>query len=348
MRDETTMTHLPHSGTAGTTSPKRPSRRDLLQLSALGALTASGGVCALALAQSNYPNKPIQVVVPFPSGGIVDNVFRAMSPSLQASLGQPLVVDIKPGAGGSIGAGFAARSKPDGYTLLMVFDTFAVNPLLYKLTFDADKDLTPVALIGTSSMVVVVPAASPVNTLGELVSLAKSKPGQLNYASTGTGSSNQLAAELFKMTAGVEMNHIPYKGGAPAITDVIGAQVDVMFVSASSVLAHIKSGKMKALAVTTKTRIPHLPDTPCVSETYPTFEVRSWLGLLVPAKTPSAIVQQLHHEVRAAQQTPELKSFFQAQAIDIATGTPQQFGEFIKAETERWGEVIRRAKIKVD
>lgn len=323
-------------------------RRRLLQLASVSAFSSAGLPLTSAFAQTSYPNKPIQVVVPFPAGGLVDNVFRAMSPSLQASLGQPLVVDIKPGAGGSIGAGFAARAKPDGYTLLMVFDTFAVNPLLYKLTFDADKDLTPVALIGTSSMVVVVPAASPVNSLAELVSLAKSKPGQLNYASTGTGSSNQLAAELFKMTAGVDMNHIPYKGGAPAITDVIGAQVDVMFVSASSVLAHIKSGKMKALAVTTKTRIPQLPDTPCVSDTYPTFEVRSWLGLMVPAKTPSAIVQQLHHEVRAAQQTPELKSFFQAQAIDVATGTPQQFGDFIKAETERWGEVIRRAKIKVD
>jgi tripartite-type tricarboxylate transporter receptor subunit TctC len=323
-------------------------RRQLLQLASVSAFSAAGLPLTSAFAQTSYPNKPIQVVVPFPAGGIVDNVFRAMSPSLQAGLGQPLVVDIKPGAGGSIGAGFAARAKPDGYTLLMVFDTFAVNPLLYKLNFDADKDLAPVALIGTSSMVVVVPAASPVNSLAELVSLAKSKPGQLNYASTGTGSSNQLAAELFKMTAGIDMNHIPYKGGAPAITDVIGAQVDVMFVSASSVLAHIKSGKMKALAVTTKTRIPHLPDTPCVSDTYPSFEVRSWLGLLVPAKTPSAIVQQLHHEVRAAQQTPELKSFFQAQAIDVSSGSPQQFGDFIKAETERWGEVIRRAKIKVD
>ena len=323
-------------------------RRQLLQRASASALSVAGLPLGTAFAQANYPNKPIQVVVPFPAGGIVDNVFRAMAPSLQAGLGQPLVVDIKPGAGGSIGAGFAARAKPDGYTLLMVFDTFAVNPLLYKLSFDAEKDLTPVALIGTSSMVVVVPAASPVNTLAELVTLAKSKPGQLNYASTGTGSSNQLAAELFKMTAGIDMNHIPYKGGAPAITDVIGAQVDVMFVSASSVLAHIKSGKMKALAVTTKTRIPHLPDTPCVSDSYPSFEVRSWLGLLVPAKTPAAIVQQLHHEVRAAQQTPELKHFFQAQAIDVSNGSPQQFGEFIKGETERWGEVIRRAKIKVD
>jgi len=333
------MTRMTHTHT---------SRRQWLQQACVSALTAAGLSVTTAFAQSTYPNKPIQVVVPFPAGGIVDNVFRAMSPSLQAGLGQPLVVDIKPGAGGSIGAGFAARAKPDGYTLLMVFDTFAVNPLLYKLSFDAEKDLTPVALIGTSSMVVVVPAASPVNSLAELVSLAKSKPGQLNYASTGTGSSNQLAAELFKMTAGIDMNHIPYKGGAPAITDVIGAQVDVMFVSASSVLAHIKSGKMKALAVTTKTRIPHLPDTPCVSDTYPSFEVRSWLGLLVPAKTPQAIVQQLHHEVRAAQQTPELKNFFQAQAIDVSIGSPQQFGDFIKGETERWGEVIRRAKIKVD
>lgn len=323
------------------------SRRTLLHTSALTALGT--GWCLDALAQAEaYPSKPIQVVIPFPPGGIVDNVFRAVSPGLSAALGQPLVVDNKPGAGGSIGAGLAAKAKPDGYTLLMVFDTFAVNPLLYKLPFDATRDLTPVALLCTSPLAMVVPASSPANTFSEWMALAKSKPGALNYASTGAGSSNQLAAESFKMTSGIEINHIPYKGGAPAITDLIGGQVDVMFVSASSVLGHIRAGKLKALAVTSKSRIAQLPGIPAVSEFYPSFEVRSWVGMLAPSQVPTAIVQQLNGELRQVLHKPEVRQYFQGQALDIAVGSPAQFGEFLKSETDRWADVIRKANIKVD
>jgi tripartite-type tricarboxylate transporter receptor subunit TctC len=323
------------------------SRRTLLQSSVLSAVGA--GWCLDAQAQQEtYPSKPVQVVIPFPPGGIVDNVFRAISPSLSAALAQPLVVDNKPGAGGSIGAGVVAKARPDGHTLLMVFDTFAVNPLLYKLPFDAARDLTPIALLCTSPLAMVVPAASPANTFSEWMALAKSKPGALNYASTGAGSSNQLAAELFKMTSGIEINHIPYKGGAPAITDLIGGQVDVMFVSTSSVLGHIRAGKLKALAVTSKHRIPQLPGVPSVSEFYPAFEVRSWVGMLAPAQVPPAIIQQLNDELRKVFQKPDVRQFFQGQALDIAVGSPAQFGEFLKGETERWAEVIRKANIKVD
>lgn len=322
-------------------------RRNFLQAMWIGLLACSGMVPQTLLADT-YPSRPIQVVVPFPAGGIVDNIFRAMNPHLVAGLGQNLIAENKPGAGGSIGAAYVAKAKPDGYTLLMVFDTFAVNPLLYNLPFDTDKDLTPVALIGTSPLVVVVPSSLPVNTLQELIALAKAKPGVLNYASTGTGSSNQLAAELFKMTTGTDMNHIPYKGGAPAITDVLGGRVDVMFVSATSVLAHIRAGKMKALAVTAKERLPQLPDTPPVSDLYPSFEVRSWVGVLAPSQTPAPIIERLNKEIRAAMQTQELKNFFQAQALFPAVGTPQQFGQFIGSETERWGVVIKKANIKVD
>ena len=323
------------------------SRRTLLQTSALTVLSTGWGLEVLAQTES-YPSKPIQIVIPFPPGGIVDNVFRAISPSLSAALSQPLVVDNKPGAGGSIGAGLVAKAKPDGYTLLMVFDTFAVNPLLYKLPFDATHDLTPVALLCTSPLAMVVPASSPANTFAEWMALAKSKPGALNYASTGAGSSNQLAAESFKMTSGIDINHIPYKGGAPAITDLIGGQVDVMFVSASSVLGHIRAGKLKALAVTSKSRIAQLPGIPAVSEFYPSFEVRSWVGMLAPAQVPTAIIQQLNGELRKVFQKPEVRQYFQGQALDIAVGSPAQFGEFLKGETDRWAEVIRKANIKVD
>jgi tripartite-type tricarboxylate transporter receptor subunit TctC len=303
---------------------------------------------AAAAQAQPYPTKPIQVIVPYPPGGIVDNITRAMLPKLSSSLGQPLVIDNKPGAGGSIGTAQVAKAKPDGYTLLMVFDTHAVNPLLYKLTYDSDKDLTPVSLISTSPLVLVTPPAVPANSVKELVALAKAKPGALNYASTGAGSSNQLTAELFKMTANVDLTHVPYKGGAPAITDVLGGRVETMFVSATSVLQHIKAGKMKALAVTTKERIPALPDTPTVADSYPGFEAQSWVGMLAPGQTPNEIVARLNKEVHAALQSPELVSLFQAQSLRAAAGTPQDFGRFIHAETERWGVVIRKANIKVE
>ena len=313
------------------------------------------GICAATVhaqtpAQSSqaWPGKPIQVVVPFPAGGIIDNVTRAMLPKLDAALGQTLVIDNKAGAGGSIGTAQVARAKADGYTLLMAFDTHAVNPMLYKLPFDSEKDLAPVALIGTSPLIVVTPPDRPVNSIKELVALAKAKPGALNYASTGPGSSNQLAAELFKATAGIDMVHVPYKGGAPAITDVLGGRIDVMFVSAASVLAHIKAGKMKAIAVTTRERIPQLPDVPTVAETYANYDAQSWIGMFVPGQTPPDIVQRLNREVNAALQTPELKALFQTQALRAVPGTPDEFGRFVKAEGERWGAVIRKANIKVD
>jgi len=303
---------------------------------------------ATALHAQPYPNKPVQLVVPYPPGGIVDNISRAMLPKLTAALGQPILIDNKPGAGGSIGTAQVAKAKPDGYTMLMVFDTHAVNPLLYKLPFDSDKDLSPVALISTSPLILVTPPAVPVGSVKELVALAKSRPGALNYASTGAGSSNQLAAELFKSTAGVDLTHVPYKGGAPAITDVLGGRVETMFVSATSVLQHIKAGKMKAIAVTTRERMALLPEVPTVAETYSSFEAQSWVGMLAPGGTPPDIVARWNKEVRAALQTPELAAMFQQQALRAGNGSPQDFGHFIHGETERWGAVIRKAGIKVE
>ena len=315
-----------------------------------GALAlAAGGLPLSALAQTGpYPNQTIQVVVPFPAGGIVDNVTRKLGTELSASLGQTLVVENKAGAGGSIGAAQVARSKADGYTLLTAFDTHAVNPLLYKLTFDSDKDLKPIALIATSPLVLVVHPSVPANSLRELVDLAKAKPDTLHYASTGAGSSNHLTTELFKSTSGASFNHVPYKGGAPAITDVLGGQVHVMFVSVTSVLAHIRAGKMRPLAVTSRERIAALPDVPPVSDTYRDFEAHSWVGLLAPAGIPADVVSKLNGGVNAALKSPDFQKFLDEQSLKPAGGTPEQFDAFMKAETRKWAEVIKRQNIKVE
>jgi len=312
-----------------------------------GALALAVGLPLVATAQA-YPNKPIQVVVPFPAGGIVDNVTRKLGIELSASLGQSLVVENKAGAGGSIGAAQVARAKADGYTLLTAFDTHAVNPLLYKLSFDSEKDLKPIALIATSPLVLVVHPSVPAKTLRELVDLAKAQPDSLHYASTGAGSSNHLTTELFKSTSGTSMNHVPYKGGAPAITDVLGGQVQVMFVSVTSVLAHIRSGKMRPLAVTSRERIAALPDVPPVSDTYADFEAHSWVGLLAPAGIPADVATRLNQGVNAALKSAEFKKFLDEQSLKPAGGTPEQFGAFMKAETRKWGEVIKRQNIKVE
>ena len=328
-------------------TPHLPGRRACLFTLAAG--PAAALLPPLAHAQAGaWPDKPIQVVVPFPPGGITDNVARAMLPRLSAALGQPLVIDNRAGAGGSIGTAQVAKAAPDGHTLLVAFDTHAVNPLLYKLPFDSEKDLAPVALIGTSPLVVVTPADFPANSIRELVAMAKARPGALNYASTGAGSSNQLAAELFKMTVGADLVHVPFKGGAPAITELLGGRIEVMFVSAASVLAHIRAGKLKALAVTSRERMPQLPEVPTVAESYPGYEAQSWMGLLAPGRTPPEIVRRLNAEVQATLQTPELKALFQAQALRYQPTTPEEFGRFIHTETERWGMVIRRAQIKVE
>ncbi|MDR7094752.1 Bug family tripartite tricarboxylate transporter substrate binding protein [Hydrogenophaga laconesensis] len=314
-----------------------------------GALALAASLPLSALAQSGaYPNRPIQVVVPFPAGGIVDNVTRKLNTELSATLGQPLVVENKAGAGGSIGATQVARSKADGYTLLTAFDTHAVNPLLYKLGFDSEKDLKPIALIATSPLVLVVHPSVPANSLRELVDLAKARPDTLHYASTGAGSSNHLTTELFKATSGASFNHVPYKGGAPAITDVLGGQVQVMFVSVTSVLAHIRAGKMRALAVTSRERIPALPDVPPVSDTYRDFEAHSWVGLLAPAGVPADVVSKLNGGVNAALKSPEFQKFLDEQSLKPAGGTPEQFDAFMKAETRKWGEVIKRQNIRVE
>ncbi len=332
--------------------PKRtlPTPKALLR-TLTAAAVAMGGLAA-ATAASNpdtYPTRTITNVVPYPPGGIVDNVARNLGVPLSAALGQTIIVDNRPSAGGTVGTSQVARAEPDGYTLLTVFDTHAVNPMLNKqLPYDNDKDLAPIALIATSPLVLAVHPSVPANTVAELVALAKEKPGQLNYASTGIGSSNHLVTELFKSIAGVDLYHVPYKGGAPAITGLVGGRVQVMFVSATSVLGHIQAGRMRPLAVTTREPVPQLPGVPSISETYPEFEARSWVGLLTRAGTPEPILEKLNAEVNQALQTPEMQRFLQAQALQAGGGTREEFAEFMRAESNKWGKVIEEAKISIE
>jgi tripartite-type tricarboxylate transporter receptor subunit TctC len=333
------MSHLP---TVEEKTPARLIAHALRRCAAVGLLSLSGIWAGASLAQ------PVQLVVPYPAGGLVDGLARILAPALGTALGQTIVVENRPGAGGTIGAAYVAKAAPDGRTLLMVFDTYAVNPFLYRLPFDPAKDLAPVGLVGHSPMILVVPVALPVKTLAEFVALAKVRPGQLNYGSTGAGSSNQLAAEHFKQTTGIQLHHIPYKGGAPAITDLIGGRIEAMFVNAGPVFGHIHTGKLKALAVTTRERLESLPDVPSLGEVYPDFEIRSWVALLAPGRTSPQAIEQLNATLRLALTAPTVRAFLHSQAIQPATGSPGQFAAFMRSESERWGAVIRQAHIQVD
>lgn len=315
------------------------------------ALALSGLGTALlpqSVAAQTYPERMIRVIVPFPAGGIVDNTTRALTARLSTAFNQQFLIENKGGAGGTVGTVEVVRAAPDGYTLLTTFDTHAVSDQLYKLSYNPHKDLAPVALIATSPLALVVHPSVPANTVAELVALAKAKPDALNYASTGIGSSNQLTAELFNTIAGIKITHVPYRGGAPAIADIVAGQVQVMFVSVPSVLEHIRAGKLKALAVTTAQRIPVLPDVPTIATTYPGFEVQSWVGMLAPAATPRPIVEKLNASVRAALKTPDLKSWLDAQSLVPVDEPPEAFGRFLENEGRKWSDVIQKNNIRLN
>ena len=298
-----------------------------------------------------YPNHAIRLVVPFPAGGTTDILARAAAQKLTESLGQPVVVDNRPGAGGNIGADVVAKSAPDGYTLLMgTVGTHAINPSLYtKMPYDHVKDFVPVVLVAGVPNVLVVNPSVPVNSVADLIKLAKSKPGAINFASSGSGTSIHLSGELFKTMAGVDMTHVPYKGSAPALTDLIGGQVQVMFDNLPSALPQIKGGKLRAIAVTSLKRAPVLPDVPTIAESgLPGFEASSWFGVLAPAGTPAPVVARLNAEVNKWLQSPEAREQLLAQGAVAAGGTPEQFAAHIRAETEKWAKVVKASGAKVD
>ncbi|HYQ94799.1 MAG TPA: tripartite tricarboxylate transporter substrate binding protein [Burkholderiales bacterium] len=312
-------------------------------------LLALGMSLPMAGAFAQYPAKPIRVIVPWPAGGTVDGVARVIGPSLSSGLGRAIVVENKAGAGGSIGQAEAAKAAPDGHTALLVFDTHAVNHLLYKnLGYDPFKSFEHVSLLVTSPQVLVGATNFAPSTVQELVTLAKADPGKVTYATVGAGSSNHLNALLLSNRTGIEMTHVPYKGGAPMMIDLVGGQVNVMFVSAPQAIPQVKAGRIKALAIGSARRIPQLPDTPTVAETLPRFAAQSWVGMLVPAGTPKEIVARLYAEATRALADPEVSGKLEAQGFDVVGSTPGEFLAFARAESEKWAKVIRDYNIRVE
>ena len=316
-------------------------RRSVLAL-ALFAATASA---------QTYPTKPIRLVVPFPPGGVADLIARPLAEKLSSTLGQPVVVDNRGGATGTVGAAAVANAPADGYTLLLgTTNEIAMSPTLYKsLPYDPTKAFAPVAPVAEFPNVLVIGPSVKANSLKELIALAKSKPGKLTFASSGAGSTNHLTAELFKSIAGVDVIHVPYKGGGPALNDLLGGHVDAMFATLPSAVAHIKSGKLKALAVTGERRSGALPDVPTATEAgAPGLVVTTWNGVLAPAGTPPAVLERLHREVTAAASQADIKERYAAAGAETMTSSSDQFRNAIQKDYARWAQVIKQAGITAD
>ena len=301
----------------------------------------------LSVLAQGYPSKPVRVIVPFPPGGTTDLVARVVQPKFQEYLGQSVLIDNRGGAGGSIGAAEAAKAPPDGYTMLMVFDTHAVNHHLYNQAPDPFKSLEHLMLMVTSPSTLVSVGGNP-STMRDLVAKAKAEPGKLTYASTGTASSNHLGALLLEQAAGIKMTHIPYKGGGPMVAALLGNQVDVAFISTPLILPHIQSGRVKAVAVGGKQRMSLLPDVPSAAETYPGFEQVSWFGLLVPAGVPKDVSARIHREMKRTLETPEVRKALSDRGFDVVGGSPDEFLRFVRAESDKLGKLIKDNGIKVE
>lgn len=301
-------------------------------------------------AQQQYPSRPVRLIVPFPPGGAVDVVGRIVTSRLPELLGQPVVVDNRGGANAIIGSEIAARAAPDGYTLLIVPAGHAITPsVTRKLPYDSVKDFAAIGLIGNGAYVLVVNPSLPARTVAEFVALAKSRPGQLNYASTGHGNATHLAAELFKVLAGIDMVGVYYKGGGPALTDLIGGQITAFFSGVASGSAQIKAGKVRALGVTTARRSAALPDVPTIAEAgVPGYEVDGWYGLLAPVATPPAIIARLNRDLSALVSSADMKERLLAAGIDARASTPTEFRDRIVRDIARWSEVVRKARIAVE
>lgn len=318
---------------------------------ARAAFAALFALAAGASAQSNYPAKPIRYIVPFPAGGPLDIVARAIGQELNKAWNQPVIVDNRPGAGGNIGADVVAKSPADGYTILMgAVSTHAINPTLYsKLPYDPIRDFAPVTLITSVPNVLVVHPSLPVKTVKDLVALAKSKPGQLNFASGSTGSAGHLAGELFNSMAGVQMTHIPYKGAAPAVIDLIAGHVSLMFDNLASALPNIKAARVRAIAVTTLKRSPLLPELPTISESgLPGFDVSTWFGIFAPANTPPDVVNKLNTEVVRILRTSEMRERLATLGAEPVGNKPDEFLAFIKSEIPKYAKVIKASGAKAD
>jgi len=297
-----------------------------------------------------YPVKPIKVVVGYPAGGAVDIVARTVGQSMAGSLGQAVIVENKPGAGTNIAVRSVIDAAPDGYTMLLAANALAANMALYQpAPFDAERDLVPVSLVGRVPVVIATNAQSGALTLAKLIEMAKAKPGLVAYATPGNGSTPHLAFELFARAAGIKLSHVPYKGGGPAITDVLGGHLPFVAVNALEILPHVKSGKLKVLAVMSTARSAVLPDVPTIAESgFPGFEASVWYGFVAPAATPKPIVTKLHAEVQKALQTVEVKERMTSVGGEVNLGTAEQFGALIRSERARYEKLVRETQIKPD
>jgi len=295
----------------------------------------------------DYPNKPIRFIVPYPPGGGTDVIARILQEPLAAELGQPIIIDNKGGAAGNIGTDLAAKSPPDGYTILFTLSSHTINPKLYdKLPFDVERDFAPITLATLVPQILVAHPSVPANNVKELIALAKANPGKLNYASVGTGSPAHIAGELLKLKTGIDMVHVPYKGGGPAVVDTMGGQVQLAFVSMPAAWQHVKAGKLKAIAVTSARRAAVAPDLPTIAETVPDYVVDSWYGALAPARTPPAAIAKLNAAFAKALENPQVKERLLAQGAEAAPSSPAEFERRIKDELAKWELVIKTANIR--
>jgi tripartite-type tricarboxylate transporter receptor subunit TctC len=319
-------------------------RRQFLHLAAGAA--ALPAVSRYAWAQA-YPTRPVRIVAPTAPGSSNDIIARIMGQLLSERLGRPFTIDNRPGGGNSIGTEAVVRAPADGYTLLLCSSSNAVNATLYdKLNYNFIRDIAPVAALIRGPYVIVVNPSVPAKTVPEFIAYAKANPRKLNMASSGTGTGGHIATELFKMMAGVDMVHVPYRGGGPAFNDLLGGQVQVMWAGTVGTIEYINAGRLRALAVTTATRMEALPDIPTVSESVPGYEASTWFGIGAPKATPAAIVEKLNKEINAGLADPKMKARFEEMGYTVLASSPSEFGKFIADETEKWGKVIRATNVK--
>jgi tripartite-type tricarboxylate transporter receptor subunit TctC len=310
----------------------------------LASLAVSALLPSLTHAQS-YPTQPIKLIVPFAAGGPSDVLARAFTPKLGENLGQPIIIDNKPGAGANLAAEYVANSKGDGYTLfLMMVGTQAINETLYKkLNYNVVKDFSPVSLVASSSLMLVANPSVPVKNVSELIAYDKANPGKVSFGSSGAGTPLHLAGELFNTQAGTSILHVPYKGAAPALTDVLGGQIQTAIVGTPAALPYVKSGKLTALGVTSLKRSMNAPDIPAISETLPKFEVELVYAIVAPAHTPKAIVDKLNAQLITVLSNPEIKAQLNSKGFDVVTSTPAQLGEYIKSEVAKWSPIVKKS-----